>query len=140
MSSTPRTALVLLDVYNDFLHPSGKIYPHVSESLATTNTITHLFSLVSTARSAKLPIYYALHQTWKPENYSGWQHMNGTTSAISKSHAMEEGSWGAKIYEGLEPNVEGGDVVVGKHWNSRSIALLLSFPISAYLRVHLQIC
>jgi nicotinamidase-related amidase len=116
----PKTAIVLLDVYNDFLHPSGKIYPSVAESLSTTNTITHLLSLVRTARSAKLPIYYTLHQTWKPENYSGWQHMNSTTTAISTSHAMEEGSWGAQIYEGLEPDMEGnGDVVCGKHWNSR---------------------
>jgi nicotinamidase-related amidase len=95
---TPKTAIILLDVYNDFLHPSRKIYPVVAESLTSTSIISHLLSLVRTARSINLAIYYALHQTYKPGNYEGWQHMNGTTATIKQWKAMEEGSWGAKIY------------------------------------------
>ncbi len=33
---------------------------------------------------------------------------------------FEEGSWGVDIYEGLEPCLENGDVIVSKHWSSRS--------------------
>jgi nicotinamidase-related amidase len=87
--------MILVDVYNDFLRPSGKLYPLLAESITTTNTITHLLSLVATARAAKRPIYYALHQTWKSGNYNDWQRMNATTSAIKESKAMEEGNWGA---------------------------------------------
>jgi len=36
-----------------------------------------------------------------------------------KLRAFEEGSWGAEIYEGMEPDLSNGDVVVSKHWNSR---------------------
>lgn len=32
--------------------------------------------------------------------------------------AFKEGSWGAEILEGLEPEVGKGDVVVSKHWTS----------------------
>jgi len=105
MSTPPRTAVVLLDVYNHFLHPSGKINRLVVESMASTNTIQHLTELVSASRKARLPIYYALHQTYREGNYQGWLHMNGTTTGISKSKALEEWSWGAKICEGLEPDV-----------------------------------
>ncbi|KAH7085208.1 Isochorismatase-like protein [Paraphoma chrysanthemicola] len=122
-SSRPNKAIVLVDVYNEFLHPSGKIYPIVSESLTETNTVSHLTELVDAARRARLPIYYALHQTWKEGNYDGWQHMNTTTSGIAGTRAIEEGSWGAEIFQGLEPDILGNrDVVVSKHWNSSGFA------------------
>lgn len=119
-SPSPTTAVILIDVYNEFLHPEGKIYPMIKESMATTNAIQHLSEVVAAARKAKLPIYYALHQPWREGNYDCWQRMNGTTTGISKSHAIAEGTWGAEIYAGLEPDVSGNkDVVVSKHWNSR---------------------
>ncbi|RYO43328.1 hypothetical protein AA0111_g631 [Alternaria arborescens] len=124
-SSSPvnRTALVLIDVYNEFLHPEGKINPFVSESMAKTNTLDHLQEVVKAARKAGIPIYYSLHQQWKEGNYQGWLHMNPTTSGMSQHRLLQEGSWGAEIYPGLEPDVLGNkDVVVSKHWNSRSDA------------------
>ena len=39
--------------------------------------------------------------------------------------AFVEGSWGVEIYEGLEPDIEKGDVVVSKHWCSRLVLLFL---------------
>ncbi|KAF9639967.1 isochorismatase hydrolase [Lasiodiplodia theobromae] len=112
-SSLPNTAIVLVDPYNDFLHPDGKFYSRVSESLTATDTVTHMKELVSAARKANLPIYYVLHKTWKEGNYQGWRHMNTSTTRIDNMRAFEEGSWGAEIHEGLEPDVLGnGDVVV----------------------------
>ncbi|KAF9701282.1 hypothetical protein EKO04_000833 [Ascochyta lentis] len=122
-SKFQNTAVFLVDVYNEFLHPSGKIYKFVSESLATTNAIFHLDELVKTARKVQVPIYYALHQTWKEGNYEGWQRMNATTTGFFDSRALQEGSWGARIFQGLEPDILGNkDVVVSKHWNSSGFA------------------
>ena len=46
---------------------------------------------------------------------------------IQKEHkGFEEGSWGVEIFEGLEPSVGNGDVVVSKHWAS---GLVFSFPL-----------
>lgn len=36
-----------------------------------------------------------------------------------ENKAFEAGTWGVEIFEGLEPSVENGDVVVSKHWSSR---------------------
>ena len=59
--------------------------------------------------------------------------MNASTSAIKGGKAIEEGSWGAELYEGMEPDVLGnGDVVVSRHWNSRYVGdlpPLLSFTL-----------
>jgi nicotinamidase-related amidase len=118
----PHTAVVLVDPYNDFLHPQGKAYSRVSESLTATNTVAHMQELVDAARAARIPIYYALHQQFKDGNYAGWKHMNVSTTRIQNTKMFEEGSWGAKIYEGMEPDVLGNeDVVVSKHWNSRLV-------------------
>jgi len=38
----------------------------------------------------------------------------------AKNTAFEEGTWGVEIFEGLEPDLENGDVVFSKHWCSSS--------------------
>lgn len=49
--------------------------------------------------------------------------MNATTTGLGESGAIADGSWGAEIYPGLEPDVTGNnDVVVSRHWNSRWVS------------------
>ncbi|KAM0162326.1 hypothetical protein ACHAQE_003766 [Botrytis cinerea] len=123
MSSTNKTAIVLIDPYNDFLHPEGKVYPLMAESIADTNTITHLQNLVTTARAKKIPIYYGLHQQTKAGYLAGWKHATSTQQSQKENNVFAEGSWGVEIYKGLEPDVEGnGDVIVSKHWCSSSFS------------------
>jgi nicotinamidase-related amidase len=117
------TAILLIDPYNDYIHPSGKMYHLCKESLETTSTIQHMKTLVQAARAHHIPIFYCLHQPWKEGNYDGWQRMGPFHKMLKEKMVCEEGSWGAGIFEGLEPDVEGGDVVVGKHWNARCVYL-----------------
>ncbi len=119
----PSTAIVLVDPYNEFLHPRGKFYPRVQESLLATNTVQHIQELVAVARKSHIPIYYALHQQYHDGHYDGWKHMNPSLAGIRKGRLFEKGGFGARIYEGLEPRLENGDVVVSKHWNSRLVVL-----------------
>jgi nicotinamidase-related amidase len=113
------TAVVLVDPLNGFLHSDVKINNLVRESLQVTDTVKHMKDLVRAARSAEVPIYYALHQPYRPGNYDGWQHMTQSHYRNKQLKVFEEGSWGAQITQGLEPRPENGDVVVSKHWNSR---------------------
>lgn len=46
--------------------------------------------------------------------------MRGVHVSQKEGHAFEEGSWGAQIYKGLEPDLSNKDVVVSKHWSSSS--------------------
>ncbi|RDW69605.1 putative nicotinamidase-like amidase protein [Coleophoma cylindrospora] len=117
---SPKTAIVILDPYNDFLHPEGKLYHLLAESIKDTDTITHLKDLVATARKHKIPIYYGLHQQCRPGFLAGWLHPTASQQSQLKSSAFEEGSWGVEFFEGLEPSLENGDVVVSKHWGSSS--------------------
>ncbi|KAJ6557919.1 Isochorismatase-like protein [Mycena capillaripes] len=122
MPSTKDTAIVLIDPYNDFLHPDGKLTPRLADSLAKTNTIAHIKTLLTYARSQKIPVYYGLHQQFHAGQYDDWKHMTASQVSLRDNKVFEEGSWGAQFYEGLEPDFSNGDVVVSKHWNSSSFA------------------
>lgn len=115
------TAIVLIDVYNDFLHENGKMYFATKEDLARKRTIGNLLKLVKFARQEKIPIYYGLHQQYREGFFDGWKHMAHLHEAVKKSTTFAEGSFGAQIYAGLEPSLENKDVVVSKHWNSRFV-------------------
>lgn len=113
-----KTAVVLIDPYNDFLHPEGKLFPAVQESLTATDTVAHLKTLVAAARSRRVPIFYALHQHWRERIFDGWRHVN--PAAAEATGIFQEGGWGVEILDGLQPDLKGNrDVVVSKHWNSR---------------------
>lgn len=118
---TTHIAVLLIDPYNDFLHPEGKLTPLLADSLQDTDTITHLKTLVATARAHKIPIYYGLHQQVRPGYLAGWKHPTSSQQRLLAAAAFQEDSWGAEIYKGLEPDVENGDVIVSKHWNSRCV-------------------
>lgn len=125
-----KTALVLIDIYNDFLHPEGKATGALAQSLAESKTIEHIRQALATARSARIPVYYSLHQQYRDGKYEGFEHWNAMLRSVEASHSFEEGSWGAQIFQGLEPDPKNGDVIISKHWNQRydrhSMAMVVS--------------
>ncbi|KAI1617446.1 Isochorismatase-like protein [Exophiala viscosa] len=116
--ATEKQALVLIDPLNDFIHPEGKLYPAVQDSLTKTNTVENLRRLAHGAREKGIPIYYGLHQQYKEGNYDGWKHAKQNHERSKQSQAFA--GWGGEILEGYEPQLSNGDVVVSRHWNSSS--------------------
>ncbi|KAM0548729.1 hypothetical protein ACHAPJ_009725 [Fusarium lateritium] len=110
-------ALVLIDPFNDFLHPEGMLTSRL-EDLQEKDTVRHIQQAVAAARSQNIPIYYGLHQLCNDKTFSKWRHMTPTNIKQEQIKFFQEGSWGAEIYKGLEPDSNNGDVVVSRHWNS----------------------
>jgi nicotinamidase-related amidase len=113
------TAVLLIDHYNDFLHPKGKANPGVKESLEASGTVENLHKLAKAARDKKIPIFHCMHQQVDSKTFQGWKMMNKSLETIGKVLLFEKGSFGAQYLEGLEPDLENGEVVVSRHWNSR---------------------
>lgn len=111
------TAIVLIDPYNDFLHPKGKLTQSLKD-LEEKNTLQHIQEAVAAARLHGIPIFYGLHQQWTQNSYHGWHHMATPHVRQQQIRFFEGGSFGAEIYEGLEPDLSNGDVVVSRHWCS----------------------
>lgn len=113
------TAVLLIDPYNDYIHPDGKMYDVCKKSLEQTQTIAHMKTLVKAARANSIPIFYCMHQQWKTGTYDHWNRMGPFHRMLKERQVCEEGSWGAQIYEELKPDLANGDIVVGRHWNAK---------------------
>jgi len=99
MTSYKDTAVLLIDPYNDYIHPEGKGYGLCKESLEETDTVTHMKALVKAARANNIPIFYCLHQQWKTGNFDGWNRMGPFHRMLKEKKVCEEGSWGAQIHK-----------------------------------------
>jgi nicotinamidase-related amidase len=56
-----RTALVLTDMQNDFLSPTGGVFALIQESLAANNTADNLEILLAAAKQYELPVFISPH-------------------------------------------------------------------------------
>ncbi|KAL6895360.1 Isochorismatase-like protein [Trichoderma longibrachiatum] len=117
-----KTAVLLIDPLNEFLHPDGKIYSLLKDSINATDTVNNLQKFVKIARSNKLPIFYCQHQLFEEGQFDDWKHMSKSQLTIQQTKAFTVGSFGAEIMKGLEPDRSNGDAIVSRHWNSSSFA------------------
>ncbi|PYI14783.1 Isochorismatase hydrolase [Aspergillus japonicus CBS 114.51] len=137
MVDLSKTALILIDPYNDFLHPDGKLTPLLKD-LEEKETINHIQEAVAAARLHRIPVYYGLHQQWTPTAFQAWRHMTPNHVKQKEIKLFEAGTFGAQIYQGLEPDRSNGDVVVSRHWNSNSFQNTdLDFQLRQREKVHL---
>ena len=115
------TAVIFVDPYNEFLHPEGKLYPTLSDSLAKTDAIDHMRSVLEYARNKGIPVFYCLHQQTNDHSFMGWQLMSKTQERTRDDKVFRSGTFSTEYFKGMEPDFNKGDVVVSKHWNSRSV-------------------
>ncbi|KAI5474366.1 hypothetical protein MNV49_003490 [Pseudohyphozyma bogoriensis] len=110
---------IAVDLYNDCCHPEGELYPLLKTSIDQSNTVEHLHTVLTAARSVSIPVIYANHHQVVEGDFLGWKReMNVSHQRIAKNKVFEEGSFGVKIYKGLEPVTSNGDICASRHWNS----------------------
>lgn len=93
---TPHTALVVIDMQNDFVDPQGPLF--VPSAPATLPAIAHL---LQAARQAGVRVVYT--QDWHTEHDPEF--------ALWPRHAVQD-TWGAQIVSPLQP--EPGDTLIRK--------------------------
>jgi nicotinamidase-related amidase len=98
------TAIVVVDMQNDFCHPDGALYAPGSE-----DAIEPIRSLLERGRTAGTEIVFTrdVHPEGQFEDATYMDEFERWGE-----HVLE-GSWGAEIVDGLE--VEAGDPVIEKH-------------------------
>lgn len=105
-----RTALVIIDVQNDFCHPDGthgRRGAPVERALPVVDAINRL---VAVARSAGVRIVYVRTEHSAETDTPAWHERGG--SRIGGSDSVRKGTWGADWF-GVKP--EGTDQIVVKH-------------------------
>ena len=115
-----RTALLLVDPYNDFLSEGGKVWPMVKGVADEVRLLDHLRSIVAGARSAGVKIFFVPHRRWEPGDYESWDHVNPSQRQIQQLQPFAKGSWGGEWHPDFVP--QSGDIVIKEHWAQSGFA------------------
>ena len=94
-----RTAVVITDPQNDFLHTDGVAWGVVGESATENNTIANLKNLMETAVSIGMPLIISPHYYY-PTDY-GWTLKGGTLEKLMHDIHMYNRK-GSLTLEGFE--------------------------------------
>jgi nicotinamidase-related amidase len=68
------TAVLCVDLYNDFLSEGGKLFPWVKDIARENNMLENLRTVVRTAREAGIGIFHVPHHRWQPGDYINWKY------------------------------------------------------------------
>jgi nicotinamidase-related amidase len=115
-----RTALLLVDPYNDLLSEGGKLWPKAKAVAEAVDLLPHLRALVDAARSAGVVVFHVPHRRWREGDYDGWRHPGPYQTTTDREALFGEGLWGGDWHPDLAS--QPGDVVVRQHWGQSGFA------------------
>ena len=142
-----RTALIVIDMQNDFCHPDGWLAGIGVDILPAREPIAPLLRLLPGLRAAQVPVVWvnwgarpdlanispALRHVYDPE---GLDVGLGYSGGPRRAPVLTEGSWSAAIVDELKP--EPGDIRVSKHrmsgfWDTPLDSILRNLRVETLL-------
>lgn len=115
-----RTAILLVDPYNDFLSEGGKLWPRVAEQAARVNLLSNMRAVMRTARTASLPILYVPHHRAEPDDLALWDHPTPYQIGGSQVQVFAKDTWGGEWHPDFLPQTK--DTIVKEHWGGSGFA------------------
>jgi nicotinamidase-related amidase len=115
-----RTALLLVDPYNDCLSEGGKLWPMVEGVATEVGLLENLRAITAAARRHGIPILIVPHRRWEPGDYEGWDHPNPYQLESGEKQVFAKGSWGGEWHPDFTP--QPSDIVIQEHWGSSGFA------------------
>lgn len=115
-----RTAVLLVDPYNDFLSDGGKLWPALQPVASAVGLLDNLHTAVTGARNAGVHVFFVPHRRWEETNYVGWDHPNPNQLGVNRQQIFARGSWGGEFHPDFQPRP--GEVVVTEHWAQSGFA------------------
>jgi ureidoacrylate peracid hydrolase len=117
---TQRTALLVIDPYNDFISEGGKLWDRLKTVAEANECVPHMVQVLHAARKAELRVFYALHRRYRPGDYETWKYMAPVQKAAWSHKTFEHGTWGGETRHEFAP--QPGDIVALEHWCSSGFA------------------
>ncbi len=115
-----RTGLLLVDPYNDFLHPEGKSYHKSKEVIEGVNLLYNMTRVVKTARGLKLKIFYVPHHRSELGDFRDWKYPTASQLLTSERQVFAKGSWGGQFHDDFQPQPD--DIIIKEHWGQSGFA------------------
>jgi len=118
--SVERTALLLVDPYNDFLSEGGKLFEKIKDTAEQVGLFDNLRAILLRIRSAGVQVFIVPHHRFREGDYENWQHPNPMQQAAMKTKPFAVGTWGGEWHPEFGPKA--GDVIVKEHWAQSGFA------------------
>jgi ureidoacrylate peracid hydrolase len=115
-----RTALLVIDPYNDFISEGGKVWDRIKAVAEANGCVPHMLQVLDGARQAGLRIFYSLHRRYRPGDYETWKYLAPVQKAAWTRKVFEFGTWGGEIRSDFAPHAN--DIVAVEHWCSSGFA------------------
>ncbi len=115
-----RTALLIVDPYNDFLAEGGKLWPRIAEIAKAVGLHENLRAVTKAARDAGLPVFIVPHHRYEPDDLKNWDHPTPYQLGSAKLQIFAKDSWGGEWFPEFAP--QAGDIVAKEHWASSGFA------------------
>ncbi len=109
-----RSAVLLVDPYNEFLSEGGLLYPLSRETLEANDAIANMKTLVEAARASGMKVIYVPHHHYEEGDNEGWKFWRGS------GRVFRAGTWAVEYYPDLQ--MQAGDVEARQHWQSSGFA------------------
>jgi nicotinamidase-related amidase len=109
---TDISALILIDLLNDFLSPKGKVYARLAAQFEKVAFIPNVTRLIAGARAAGLQIVYAPHGL-NDHSFDDVKYIPTRMVPAMQYHIFWEGEFGGDFYEPFRPR--DGDIVTSRH-------------------------
>jgi nicotinamidase-related amidase len=110
--STKDTALLRVDLLNDFLDEKGKLAERIGAMLAKTQLKSQLARLITGARAKGVSIFYVPHGP-DAHSFDGVKHIHPRWQWAMQNQLFWKGQWGAEFYEAFAPKQ--GDTIISRH-------------------------
>lgn len=110
--STENTALILVDVLNDFLAEDGKLSGMIGPMVEKLDLKAHLKRLLEGARKSGLKIFFAPHGI-DAHSFDDVPHIHPRFQFGIDNKVFWKGTHGADFYPPLKPRI--GEVVLHRH-------------------------
>lgn len=115
-----RTGILLIDPYNDFLHPDGKSYFKSKEVIEGVHLLDNMKRVINTARALSIQVFYVPHHRAEPSDYDHWKYPTTTQLGTKERQVFAKGSWGGSFHDDFQPQPE--DIIIKEHWSQSGFA------------------
>ena len=115
-----RTALLVIDPYNDVIAEGGKVWDGLQAVAEANRCVPHMVQVLHAARQAGLRVFSALHRRNRPGDYETWKDIAPIQEATWSHTTFEHETWGGEIRRAFAPHP--GDIVALEHGGSRGFA------------------
>jgi nicotinamidase-related amidase len=118
--SREKTALLIIDPYNDFLSEGGKIWGRVKNVADSNHLLDNMRTIVKVVREVGIQVFIVPHKRWEPTDYLNWKYPNPTHVQIMDRHSFAKGTWGGEWHPDFQP--QEGDIIIKEHWSQSGFA------------------